>query len=69
MTCESFEPPRGADGPAGTGSIGSGACGCRPHRHVRPVQALFWVISVRLPDPQITDFARLSRRAPGAFDK
>jgi hypothetical protein len=23
----------------------------------------------RLPDPQIIDFARLSRRTPGAFDK
>jgi hypothetical protein len=29
----------------------------------------FWAISVRLPDPQIIDFARLSRGTPGAFDK
>ena len=29
----------------------------------------FGAISVRLPDPQIIDFARLSRRTPGAFDK
>ena len=28
----------------------------------------FWAISVRLPDPQIIDFAHLSRRTPCAFD-
>ena len=34
-----------------------------------PSIGTFWAISVRLPDPQIIDFAHLSRRAPGAFDK
>ena len=29
----------------------------------------FWSIPVRLPDTQIIDFARVSRRTPGAVDK
>jgi FixJ family two-component response regulator len=34
-----------------------------------PGIATFWAISVRLPDMQIIDFARVDRRTPGAVDK
>ena len=34
-----------------------------------PSIGAFWSISVRQPDTQIIDFARVSRRTPGAVDK
>jgi hypothetical protein len=34
-----------------------------------PSIGAFWAISVRLPEMQIIDFARVSRRTPGAVDK
>jgi hypothetical protein len=39
------------------------------HCHSSLSVGAFWAISVRLPDPQIIDFAHLSPLTPGALDK